>query len=131
MVIESCAKCSECIYQGKPCINLLWQSLDTTRAKLAKKIENTKVELARVLSRLFCQKKILYQANDRAKYKTKILFDKIEAAGNLENGQEVDCPAAATGISLSPMVWINIDIVEDAIQLDENPEAFCSSSLNS
>ena len=51
-----------------------------------KKIKDTKAELARVLSQFFRQKKILCQANNRAKYKTEILFNKIEIFRDLENG---------------------------------------------
>ena len=71
MVMEGSSrlKCSECVRQGRPCVNLSWASLDRTREEYHKKVEADEEELQRILSRLLRKKKILRQAEERAKKK--------------------------------------------------------------
>ena len=42
-------KCAECRKQNKPCVNLSWSSLDKTREKCRKKIEENKQLLSEVI----------------------------------------------------------------------------------
>ena len=133
VVMDSRAKCAECVRQGKPCVNLSWQSLDATRQKLSAEIEQDEAELSRVLARLLRKKKILRQANDRAKHKTEMLLDEMEENGDLEDPVE-DCPASNVGLSLSPLVWANMGMLEDAVLVGEpggTAEASAGSSSNS
>ncbi|KAK3082418.1 hypothetical protein LTR53_020390, partial [Teratosphaeriaceae sp. CCFEE 6253] len=69
-----------------------WASLDRTREEYQKKVEVDEEELAAVLARLMRDKKILRQAEDRAKQKALHLEAEMELAGELE--VEEDCPAA-------------------------------------
>lgn len=88
--------------QGKLCVNLSWEALDKTRETLRKEIDEDEDELARVIARLMRKKKILRQADQRAKRKLECLASEIEATGKLD--APVDCPAADTWTGLSPAV---------------------------
>ena len=114
-------------------MNLSWQSLDATRQKLSAEIEQDKAKLSRVLARLLRKKKILRQANNRAKHKTEILLDKIEENSNLEDPVK-DCPISNIGLLLSLLVWANIDMLEDTILVSKpggTVKASAGSSSNS
>lgn len=73
--------------------------------------------LAEVLTRLLRNKKILKQANERAAKKTLCLASELR-----DDGEEIDatiepvvnCPAAASGISLSPLMWSTLGALDDA-----------------
>ncbi|KAK5161657.1 hypothetical protein LTS14_000001 [Recurvomyces mirabilis] len=80
---------------------MLWESLDRTREEYRKKVEKDEEELSIVLSRLMRNKKILKQADERAKMKAACLKSEMEAAGEL--GDE-DCPTADATVGLSPAV---------------------------
>ena len=80
-------------------MNLSWQFLDTICQKLSIEIEQDKAKLSRVLARLLWKKKILRQANNRAKHKIEILLDKMEENGNLENLVK-DYPVSNIGLLL-------------------------------
>ena len=99
-------------------MNLSWQSLDATCQKLSTEIEQDKAKLSCVLAQLLRKKKILRQANDRAKHKTEILLDKIEENGNLEDPVK-DYPVSNISLSLSLLIWANIGILEDTILVGE------------
>ena len=79
------------------------------------------------MARLLRKKKILRQANNRAKHKIEILLDKIEKNGNLENLIK-DCPVSNIGLSLSLLVWANIDILENAILVSKPSETIKASA---
>ena len=85
---------------------------------MSAEIEQNKAKLSRILARLLRKKKILRQANDRAKHKIEILLNKIEENSNLEDPVE-DYPASNIGLSLSLLVWANIDILEDTILVNK------------
>lgn len=74
-------KCSEYVRVGRLCINLSQESLDKTRAKYKKKVEDNKKLLAEVIARMLRNKKILAQAKDRAAKKAKYLANKLDAKG--------------------------------------------------
>lgn len=118
-------KCAECVRQGKACVNLSWESLDRTRTRLRKEIDDDEEELARVMARLMRNKKILRQADDRAKRKAECLASELEAAG--EPGLE-DCPAADATVGLSPAVWESLAFMESAIDFSGGPSEVASTS---
>ena len=102
-------KCAECVRIGRPCVNLSWDCLDRTREECRKKIDEDEEELSRVLARLMRNKKIIRQADERAKRKAQCLAAELEAAGELEVPE--DCPAADACVGLSPAVWGSLDLV--------------------
>ena len=58
-------------------------------------------------------KKILKQAEERARQKALYLEAEIEASRDLETSE--DCPAADAYIGLSLVVWSSLDFVNSAI----------------
>lgn len=90
-----------------------WESLDRTREEYRRRVEADEEELAAVLARLMRDKKILKQAEERAKQKALHLEAEMEATGELEASE--DCPAADAHIGLSPAVWSSLDFVNSAI----------------
>ena len=90
-----------------------WESLDRTREEYRRKVEADEEELAAVLARLMRDKRILKQAEERARQKTLHLEAEMEASGDLETGE--DCPAADAHVGLSPAVWSSLDFVNSAI----------------
>jgi len=111
-------KCAECVKQGKPCVSLSWASLDQTRKKLRSEIDEDEEELAAVMARLMRKKKILRQADERAKRKLECLVSEMEAEGEIDVPQ--DCPAADATVGLSPAVWSSLDFINNSIgALDE------------
>jgi hypothetical protein len=58
--------------------------------------------LAAVISRLLRNKKILKQAEERARKKALCLAADMEAASETKAAQELDCPAASISIEFSP-----------------------------
>jgi len=65
-------------------------------------VEADKEELQRILSRLLRNKKILRQAEERAKKKAQCLISELDATGELEAAPSDDCPAASVGVAASP-----------------------------
>jgi len=53
---------------------------------------------------LLRNKKILAQANERARKKVLCLALEIEAEGEDVNAESLDCPAASIGIEFSPIM---------------------------
>jgi len=124
-------KCSECVRRGKSCVNLSWESLDSTREEYRKKVEEDEKLLSEVLARLLRNKKILREAEERAKKKTLCLLSEMEKTGELESSSEesVDapsdpapfsfpdngCPAADALTGLSPAVWTMTGFLDDTV----------------
>ena len=71
----------ECIRISYLCVNLSQESLDKTRAKYKKKVEDNKKLLIEVIARILRNKKILAQAKERAAKKAKYLANKLDAKG--------------------------------------------------
>lgn len=109
-------KCAECVKQGKPCVGLTWESLDRTREKLRKEIDEHEDELAGVMAKLMRKKKILRQADERAKRKAECLAVEMEADGELD--EPIDCPAADATVGLSPAVWSTLGQIDDFLNFD-------------
>jgi hypothetical protein len=107
-------KCAECVRLARPCVNLSWESLDKTREEYAKKVEEDEALLATVLLRLMRNKKILKQAEERAKRKAQCLASEMTEAGELDDPQVIDCPLTDVDVSFSPMVWSTMGMLEDA-----------------
>ena len=74
-------KCLECVCVSCLCVNLSQESLDKTRAKYKKKVEDNKKLLIEVIARMLRNKKILAQVKERAAKKAKCLADKLDAKG--------------------------------------------------
>ena len=94
-------------------MNLSWESLDKTRDDCRKAIEKDEEELAKVMARLLRNKKILCQAEDRARRKAQCLMSEMDAAEELED--PVDYPAADACMGLSPAVWSSINFLDNAV----------------
>ena len=75
---------------GRPCVNLSWPSLDRTREEYQKKVDEDEALLATVLARLLRNKKILKQAEERAKRKAECLASEMEALGELDAASSPD-----------------------------------------
>lgn len=82
-----------------------WPSLDKTRDDLQKKIDVDEVVLAETLGRLLRNKKLLKSAEAKAKRKAECEAFELEEIPESEEEFVVDCPAAASGVGLSPMTW--------------------------
>jgi len=110
-------KCSECTRIGRPCVNMSWESLDRTREEYAKKVEVDEALLAEVVLRLMRNKKILKQAEERAKKKAICLSNEMREAGEEVDATAInfDCPAASIGIALSPTVWSTLGMIDDSV----------------
>lgn len=94
-------------------MNMSWESLDKTREEYRKKVEKDEEDLAEVLARLMRNKRILKQAEERARKKALCLASKMEESGQLE---DEDCPPANATVGLSPVVWSSIDFVNHSIR---------------
>lgn len=123
-------KCAECVRKGRPCVNLSWASLDRTREEYKKKVDKSEEELVKVIARLLREKKILRQAEEKAKQKALCLFDEMDAAGELvDSDLSENCPAAAVGNAASPISWGVLGSLEDAMLLGVDTGQVTSSSL--
>ena len=113
MANASRLRCSECVKLGRPCVNLSWESLDRTREEYQRKVDEDEAELAKILTRLMRNKKILRQTENRAAKKALCLTNEMEASGELE---AVDnCPAANSGVAVSPALWSTINYLDEAV----------------
>lgn len=119
-------KCSECVRIGRPCVNMSWSSLDRTREKLQQEIDEDEEELSRVMARLLRKKKLLRQADERAKKKALCLANEMEESGELDALE--DCPAAAIGTAVSPAVWESLSWINSALDSGETVEGVDGSS---
>ena len=110
-------KCAECTRLGTSCVNMSWSSLDRTREEYEKKVEEDEKLLATVIARLLRNKKILKQANDRARQKAMCLASEMTEAGELEQAHEVDlnCPAASIDMCYSPATWSALAFIDESV----------------
>ena len=74
-------KCLECVRVSCLYVNLSQESLDKTRAKYKKKVEDNKKLLTEVIARILRNKKILTQAKERAAKKAKYLAIMLDTKG--------------------------------------------------
>ena len=110
---DSNLKCAECVRQGRPCVNMSWTSLDKTREEYKKKVEEDEKELASVIAKLLRDKKILAQAEERARKKTLCLAADMEAEGETVNAASLACPAADALTGYSPAMWATLNLLDD------------------
>ncbi len=89
--------------------------LDKTREEYEKKVEADKALLATVIARLLRNKKILKQANDRARQKALCLANEMVESGELDTAEEVDCPAASIGMCVSPATWGALRLIKESV----------------
>jgi hypothetical protein len=92
-----------------------WESLDRTHKEYQKKVDEDKKLLAKVISRLLRNKKILKQAEDHARQKTLCLASEIEAAGETEAAQDFNCPAALISEAFSPTMWATLGLLDSLV----------------
>jgi uncharacterized protein (DUF169 family) len=88
--------------------------LDKTREEYRKKVDADESLLAEVMTRLIRNKKILRQAEERAKKKMMCLASEMR-----DNGEEVDataedfnCPGADALVGFSPTMWATMGMLE-------------------
>jgi hypothetical protein len=108
-------KCAECTRQGKPCVNMSWASLDKTREEYRAKVDADEKLLAEVISRLLRNKKILAQAEERARRKALCLASEMEADGDEVNATDLNCPAASIGVAFSPTMWATLGMIDNSV----------------
>ena len=125
---ESRLKCAECTRLGKACVNMTWASLDRTREEYQKKVDEDEKLLAQVISRLLRNKKILKQAEERARQKALCLASDMEAEGELEAAQDIDCPAASVGMEFSPAMWATMGLIDASVAGHGTSEGVVGSS---
>ena len=92
-----------------------WASLDKTREEYQAKVDADEKLLAEVIARLLRNKKILAQANERARKKALCLASEMEAEGEVVNVESLDCPAASIGMAYSPMMWSTLGGIDAAV----------------
>jgi len=112
---NSSLKCAECTRLGRTCVNMSWASLDKTREEYQAKVDADEKLLSEVIARLLRNKKILAQANERARKKALCLASELEAEGEDVNAESLDCPAASIGMAYSPMMWSTLGSIDDAV----------------
>ncbi|KAI6786596.1 hypothetical protein KC332_g19142 [Hortaea werneckii] len=112
MSSSSNLRCSECVRQGKKCVNMSWESLDKTREEYRRKVDEDEELLAVVMARLMRNKKILRQAEGRAARKAECLASEMEAEGVFETD---DCPAAAATLGLTPLMMETLGNMDQSI----------------
>jgi hypothetical protein len=129
---ESRLKCSECTRLGRACVNLSWTSLDKTREEYQKKVDEDEKALAEIMARLIRNKKILRQAEERARKKLLCLASELR-----NDGEEVDavaedfnCPAADALVGFSPTMWSTMGMLEQVTApfVDDNAQGVASGS---
>jgi hypothetical protein len=115
---ESRLKCSECTRAGRACVNLSWTSLDKTREEYRKKVDDDESLLAEVLARLIKNKKILRQAEERAKHKALCLASEMRDSGAEVDAvaEDFDCPAADALVGFSPTLWTTMGMLEQVTE---------------
>merc|ERR1712032_1193967 len=98
-------RCSECVRQGKKCVNMSWESLDRTREEYQRKVDEDEELLATVMARLMRNKKILRQAE--------CLASEMDAEGAFEADE--NCPAAAATVGLTPLMMETLGNMDQSI----------------
>jgi hypothetical protein len=125
---DSRLKCAECTRLGQACVNMSWESLDRTREEYQKKVDDDEKLLAAVISRLLRNKKILKQAEERARKKALCLASDMEAAGETEAAQDIDCPASSIGMAFSPAMWATMGLIDASVAEHGTSEGVTGSS---
>ena len=125
---NSCLKYAKCTQLGHACVNMSQKSLDRTRDKYQKKVNEDEKLLATVISRLLRNKKILKQAEERARKKALCLATDMEAAGETEMAQEVDCPASSISIEFSLAMQAIIELINASVASYSTSKGAVSSS---
>jgi hypothetical protein len=104
---ESRLKCSECTRLGHECVNLSWASLDTTREEYCKKVDADESLLAELMTHSIRNKKVLRQAEERARKKMLCLASEMRGDGEEVDvvAEDFNCSAADTLMTFSPTKW--------------------------
>ena len=70
-------KCFKCVRFEKSCTNFSWKILNKTREKYKRKIQLNEEKLTKIISRLFQNKRILQQIDEKAKQKIEHFFEEL------------------------------------------------------
>jgi len=124
------SRCSECVRLGRKCSNMSWESLDKTRDEFQKKVDDDEALLAEVMARLLRNKKILRQAEERAKVKAGHLAAELSAEDGLSE-DTLDCPASAIGVALSPAMWQTMDLLDGFLDVGSSVPEKSSAAVGS
>merc|ERR1712230_329333 len=108
MSSSSNLRCSECVRQGKKCVNMSWESLDKTREEYQRKVDEDEELLAVVMARLMRNKKILRQAE-----------------GAFETN---DCPTAAATMGLTPLMMETLGNMDQSVNFSGGTSVASSGS---
>ena len=98
-------KCFECVRFEKSCTNFSWEALDKTREEYKKKIQLNEEELAKIISRLLRNKRILQQIDEKAKRKIKHLLEELNQFDELETLDDYSIANAL--INTSFVFWVS------------------------
>ena len=88
-------KCASCAKKGIKCVDVSWGSLDKTRESTKAQLNKDLEELEKIMARISRNRKVLAQAEARAKTKTICLLEELEEEeqeerkvnGGLSNGE--------------------------------------------
>jgi len=108
-------KCSKCVRANKACVNMSWVSLNRIREDLSSKIAKNEAVLAIVITRLLRNKKMLKEANAKAKRKTQCLLFEVK---KLNVAESSNCSAANALIEASPAIWLSLVMLNDFSNVD-------------
>ena len=76
-------------------------------------MEEDEKELATVIARLLRNKKILAQAEERARKKTLCLANELSEEGESVSAESSNCPAADALVGYSPAMWATLGLLDD------------------
>jgi len=88
--MENHPKCAECVRRGRPCVSVLWESLDRTRDKLESNLSVAEEELARALARVARLRKTLKHMKDKVAEKALCLARELTNDNDGVSGDEDD-----------------------------------------
>lgn len=97
-----------------------WSSLDKTREEYKKKVEEDEKALSVLMVRLLRNKKILAQAEERARKKTLCLAAEMAADGEDVSAEDLSCPAAAATVGYSAAMWTTLDMVDSMASVPQS-----------
>ena len=103
-MLDSRFKYTKYTQLGYACVNMLQISLDRTRKKYQKKVNKDKKLLFKVITRLLRNKKILKQAEKKARKKALYLATKLEEESKTILAENLNCPATFVGIKFSLII---------------------------
>jgi len=123
-------RCANCTNRGRKCVDVSWESLDRVRTKekaalekdfaewedVREKLDLVQKKLNEVMNRISMRRKIVAQADTRAKAKTICLMEELEAEEEIERAKngglsELEMATAMSELALGvgPEDWVPLD----------------------